>query len=397
MTEALGQSQVINYLIGLTGLGYTFDILSFEKPDKFEAQKEYIKGLLNLHKINWYPQVFHTYPPVLSKIRDKNQLFKTAGNLYKQHKYDFIHCRSYVAAEAGLMLKKKFGVEFLFDMRGFWPDEKADGGSWNLKKLFWRKVYQFYKRKEREFIKDAAHIVSLTNAAKIEIESWPYYTPKQNISVIPCCADSETFSLTSPVKKRQARAELNISPDCMVLSYLGSLGTWYMIDEMMLFFAELKKKYAGSIFLLVTNSAHDIILDKLANYSLNESDIRIITVPFVKVPELMYASDISISFIKPVYSKMASSPIKIGETLSMGIPIIANNIGDSGLFVQQNNVGYMVQDVTEPQLRSALNNIEKILTLDPADIRNKAMEEYSLAKGVWLYKNVYESISLRHC
>ncbi len=32
-----------------------------------------------------------------------------------------------MGAEVGLSLKEKFGVKFLFDMRGFWADEKADG------------------------------------------------------------------------------------------------------------------------------------------------------------------------------------------------------------------------------------------------------------------------------
>ena len=41
-----------------------------------------------------------------------------------------------MGAEVGLSLNKKFGVKFLFDMRGFWADEKADGGAWNTKKWF---------------------------------------------------------------------------------------------------------------------------------------------------------------------------------------------------------------------------------------------------------------------
>ena len=35
MTDALGEGQVINYLIGLRAYNYEFDILSFEKPGKF--------------------------------------------------------------------------------------------------------------------------------------------------------------------------------------------------------------------------------------------------------------------------------------------------------------------------------------------------------------------------
>jgi hypothetical protein len=44
---------------------------------------------------------------------------------------------------------------------------------------------------------------------------------------------------------------------------------------------------------------------------------------------IIKASDINISFIKPVYSKISSSPTKLGEVLSMGIPVISNSgVGD---------------------------------------------------------------------
>ena len=39
MTDVLGQSQVIPYLAGLTKMGYTFTILSCDKPDKYLANK----------------------------------------------------------------------------------------------------------------------------------------------------------------------------------------------------------------------------------------------------------------------------------------------------------------------------------------------------------------------
>ena len=58
---------------------------------------------------------------------DKIRLKSKAIKLFKEHKHDLIHYRGYMGAEAGLSLKEKFGVKFLFDMRGFCADEKADG------------------------------------------------------------------------------------------------------------------------------------------------------------------------------------------------------------------------------------------------------------------------------
>ena len=391
MTDPLGQSQVINYLIGLRTEGYKFDILSFEKPEKFITQGEYIRNLLDEHGIQWFPQKFHYNPPVLSKIYDKFTLLRIAKALHLKNNYALIHCRSYPAAEVALKLKKQTGVKFLFDMRGFWPDEKAEGGHWDQKIFFWRKVYSYYKRKEREFIIAADHIISLTNAAKKEIESRSYFKCAP-LTVIPCCADAENFLLKTEEKATHARELLSIPQEKFVLSYLGSLGTWYMIDEMLRFFAELKKKKPESLFLIISGSDRHIVTERLQTYGLSLNDVKIISVPFKDVAKNMYASDVSISFIRPVYSKMASSPVKIGEILSMGIPIIANNIGDSGMFIQENNLGIMLNNITEEEINNALRNINRIKNIDPVLIREKALEEYSLARGVALYKGAYRQI-----
>ncbi|NJL14243.1 MAG: hypothetical protein HC913_15355 [Microscillaceae bacterium] len=44
------------------------------------------------------------------------------------------------------------------------------------------------------------------------------------VAVIPCCVDLEVFS---PPASPPAKA--------FALAYLGSIGTWYMLDEMLLF------------------------------------------------------------------------------------------------------------------------------------------------------------------
>lgn len=393
MTDPLGQSQVINYLIGLSKNEFSFDILSFEKPDKFKTQGSYIKQLLFNNNIGWYPQVFHSALPVISKILDKVNIMRVAKKLHKKNKYDLIHCRSYPAAEVGLKLKKQTGVKFLFDMRGFWADEKVDGNAWNRKKWFWNRVYLFYKAKEKQFIIHADHIISLTRKGKEEIMSWPFYNDKVPITVIPCCADSDHFSLITPQKKEIARKALGISEHSLVLSYLGSLGTWYMLDEMLDFFELLYKRNKEAIFLIITNSLPNEIKSKLIDRKMPEDSYRIISVPFQEVPQKMYSSDVCISFIKPVYSKISSSPVKIGEILSMGLPVIGNDIGDSGNFIEQNNVGALITHLNKEQYNKVLDKLSDILNLKNISIRETALKEYSLVVGTNKYSEVYKILN----
>ena len=61
------------------------------------------------------------------------------------------------------------------------------------------------------------------------------------VEVIPCCADLEHFrrDKVSPEARARWQHELKLTDEDFVVSYLGSLGTWYLVDEMLRFFKEL--------------------------------------------------------------------------------------------------------------------------------------------------------------
>lgn len=393
MTDPLGQSQVIPYMAGLAKQGYEVSIISFEKNDKLARLGEFIKRKMKDAGLKWHPLKFHSSPPKLSKWWDVRLMNKKAASLHKAEQFDIIHCRSYIAAGVGLKLKRRTGVKMLFDMRGFWPDEKADGGSWNKKNLFWRFVYNYYKKKEKEFILKADHLITLTYAAKEEIESWDYYRKEVPITVIPCCADETLFSLTSVEEKREARRKANLPDQAFVLGYLGSVGAWYMLEEMLLFFTRLKIKRPDAIFFFITNTESAFIASHLPRYNLKEDrDVKIMQVNYQEVPSYMKASDTSISFIKPVYSKKGSSPVKLGETLCMGIPVIVNNIGDNSRIIEECNAGFVTEDFSAEQFDRIAGQIDDIVKLDKARIREKALLYYGLRQGIEKYFTVYKRL-----
>ena len=166
MTDPLGQSQVIPYLQALSKLGYQFTILSVEKKKRLSEIGPAVRSLLKQSGIEWETLIFSTKPPIVSKLKDQLNLNARAAHLYRQKKYDLIHCRSYVAAEAGKRLHRRYAVPFLFDMRGFWVDERVDSGHWNLRNPIYRSIYKLYKKKEKEFLLNSAHVISLTQKGK---------------------------------------------------------------------------------------------------------------------------------------------------------------------------------------------------------------------------------------
>jgi glycosyltransferase involved in cell wall biosynthesis len=393
MTDPLGQSQVLPYLCGLAKEGYQFTILSFEKKDRYEKYQSVIKKITEDAGIVWEPMTFTTRPPVLAKYYDWIRMKRKTLSLHQKNNYDMLHCRSYIAASLGLILKHKYGVKFLFDMRGFWADEKKDAGTWNQQHFLFRKIYQHYKKKEALFVKEADAIISLTNAGKAEMMKWPSYNTRVPLHVIPCCADMRHFSLTSNEAKLEGRKVLGLPAEGLIISYLGSVGAWYMVDEMLQLFAIAKKKYAGARLLFVTHSSPQLILNRLSEFGILENEVLITEANRTQVPVYMKASDITLSFIKPVYSKLSSSPTKLGEVLAMGIPVITNSgVGDVAEIIKSTNGGYVIDAFDKTSLQSAVDQIPALLKLSPDYMRERAIEIYSLDKGIHLYSTCYKNI-----
>jgi glycosyltransferase involved in cell wall biosynthesis len=201
------------------------------------------------------------------------------------------------------------------------------------------------------------------------------------------------FSITDENQKREAKEKLGIPNRQPVLSYLGSIGTWYMLDEMLLFFKQLKAKYPGSVFLFITHSSPDQILSLATKYGLGKEDLIIKELSRKEVPIYMKASDVNISFIKPVFSKISSSPTKLGEVLSMGIPVICNSgIGDVKEIVEASASGVVIDSFSEADFEMAIEKIAYLTTLNPLTIRTAAAKVFDLNNGIELYKLAYQQI-----
>lgn len=392
MTDPLGQSQVLPYLVGLSKLGYQFTLLSCEKPDRFEKNEAIIQQIVDQHKIDWQPISFTASPPILAKFYDLYRLEKKATELHETKKFALIHCRSYVSAAIGLKLKMKFGVKLIFDMRGFWVDERVDGGAWNLKNPMFKLAYNQYKKKEAAYIANSDGIVSLTEAGKREIVTWKSYQ-RAPISVIPCSADFDHFTLKTEVTKAEGRKLLNLNPEDLVVSYLGSVGVWYMLDEMLQLFSLIKQKYPQAKFLFITPDAAEEIYNAGKKYGLTEKDFAVKFASRKEVPVLIAASDINLFFIKQTYSKLASSPTKLGEILSMGIPVICNSkVGDVKEIVETAEAGLVIDDFSPQSFEAVVAAIPALLAKKPEQIREKALAYYDLANAVSNYGKLYRQV-----
>ena len=393
LTDSLGQSQVLPYLAGLAAVGHRITVLSCEKPGRMAQDGNRMRRQCEAAGIGWTPLAYHKRPPILSSALDAAALQRAALRLHREQSFDIVHCRSYIPARAGLALKRRFGVKLLFDMRGFWPDEKVEGNNWPLANPLYRAVYRYFKRLESRLLRGADHIVSLTEAGKAQVLTRPElaHDPAQ-ITVIPCCVDFDHFPLATAERRKSARDRLAIPADAHVLAYLGSLGAWYMLDEMLDFFKLYQSRHDAARFLFVTPDEPHAIRLVAAARGIDPDRLLIAAATRDEVPVLLAAADLGIFFIRPVFSKTASSPTKMGEMLAVGLPILANaGVGDVEAMVEDMECGVAVRDFTSEGYTEALGRLGS-LDGSPDERRRKALPWFDVKLGIERYDRVYRSL-----
>lgn len=397
MTDNLGQSQVIPYLQKLSTQGFAIHIISCEKPQMFEKRQNVIRKLLSASGIVWHPIPYTSKPAVVSTMYDLHIMEREAREIIKDktNNIRLLHCRSYISAHVGLYCQQKFGIPWIFDMRGFYAEERVEGGLWRQSNPIYRMVYRYFKQIEKKCITQAAHIVSLTHNGANEIRSWKVHQVAQTpISVIPCCTDMQLFHFEKVKSSQEAlRKKLQIAESAFVLSYLGSFGTWYMTDEMFDFFKVVYDKNPNAIFLCITPDSADNLESLAMRKDIPRSALRVYRANREDVPAYAALSDWSMFFIKPVYSKKASSPTKMGELLSLGIPIVCNTgVGDVDSIMAECPQGFVLQEYTQSEYARVADGMLQASAPNREALRAVAETYYSLEKGAAQYAEIYKAI-----
>lgn len=396
LLDPLGSSQILPYIYGISRHSGPIFILSFEKKNRFLNSGNQLKLKLLTENITWYPLVFSRnigFFGTIKKIWDLLRMYVYASYISINHQIKIVHARSHVASWVALFLKRTLNVKFIFDCRGLWVDERIDKGSWDLNKVIHRLQYKFLKNRERSLFKNADHIIVLTEAVINEVFQLGA-SKKDNITVIPCCADFNHFKLPSIEQKINARKLLGWHKDAFVMGYLGSIGKMYMIDTFLKLFKILVSERKDIFALIITpdvEEANDFV-DLLMPISLKDR-IKILSGTREEVPKLLAAINVLISFIKPSYARLACSPSKNAEALAMGIPLICNNgIGDVEKQINLLNAGYVVDLEKDYNFQNILQKFEQIKFLNSKEIRTNAYQLFDISLAYEKYKFIYNKL-----
>jgi glycosyltransferase involved in cell wall biosynthesis len=394
ITTHIGRSQVAPYVLGLAQAGFRIALLSAE-PEGQDILIAQYDAQFSEAGISWTRVPYRNQPPIIGPVLTQLRLSQAAQHIVAAGGVQLVHCRSHPTALIGYKLKKRFGLKFIFDFRDFYAD-------WGLQHTrgIKRLLYYRIKRLEGPMLQASDRVICLTHRA-CDVLNKAYFggglASTARFQVVPCCADFAHFDLAQLPANRieSVRMGLGLPPDAFVLLYLGSLGTDYLLRDMVSLFKQLLKLQTNAYFLFLSNNGETMVLKECQRQGVPFDRIRVTTAPREAVPAYIALAALSVVFIRADNTKVGCSPTKLAELFACNVPVIANSgVGDLDTIIDPNrNASVLVHDFSDSTLLCAL---ERALSLrnsvgSSVNIRENS-RAFSLEEGVMLYKKVYRDL-----
>lgn len=300
----------------------------------------------------------------------------------------FIHAFCTPAGSQGYILSLLTGRKLIIDSYEPHAEAMVENGAWSSSGFAFRMLWWLEKKQSAR----ASYCIAVASGMdhyakekyKVELKNW---------GIRPTCTDLDVFKFKEQDRER-IRKELGWE-EKIVCVYVGKFGGIYLDREVFEFF-KVAVDYWGDRFrvLLVSDIAVADIQQWCEKVAIDPAIIHQVSVPHTEVPGLLSAGDFGITPVKPVPTKRYCSPIKDGEYWSIGLPVvIPAGISDDADIINENNAGYVLQQLSADEYLRAIKKIELLMN-EPKDalrLRIRALAEryrdFSTAEQQ--YMNIY--------
>ena len=282
------------------------------------------------------------------------------------------------ALRGGKVPFRGFRGKLIFDADGLPIEERIDFAG--LKKESFQ--YKLMKSAETKMLKSADAVITRSQKA-IDIHIAHIGESYQSkFSVVFNGRDKNVFAY-QPTIREKVRQELGLKDEFLFV-YAGSLGPQYCLNEMLEIFQAYATKHLTKFLILTGNTefAEQNIPSELKEHVILKS------VPAEKVSFYLNGGDVAFGLRKPTFSMQGVAPIKLGEYLLCGLPVIASKgIGDTERILENFEECYLYDHSIGllPQIDQIKNFVEKAIFADRNKIAQKAQDYFSLEAAAESY------------
>ncbi len=177
-----------------------------------------------------------------------------------------------------------------------------------------------------------------------------------NVRYVPNGVDLDLFKRPPSARIRALRAALGLQ-DRLVIGYVGTVALHnHPVDLLLAAFARIAR-YRSDVALLVIGGGEDLQLIRDQAIALGLADRVLFTgqVPLRAVPTYLALVDVSVDPVRDDVVARARAPLKLFESMALGIPVVTGDVGDRARYLDGGQVGVLVPPTDIPALAQALD------------------------------------------
>jgi hypothetical protein len=345
-----------------------FHLVTYEDP-KFpltEAQQATV-AQWQQQGLGWTPLTWHAGTGLSHKFKDLLSGHLAVAKL-RAKGYNHIASLGSVAGTFAYTYAQTLGMRtFLYQYEPH-SEYAIDNGMWGKGSLQY-KLSHFLERRSAEY---ASVIASGTRFMQERLEKdWQV---KAKFFRIPTVANEEKFTF-NPQDRDAVRQELGLKPNQWVLYYPGKFGDLYYREEFAWMFKWLHEECPDLHLLIVTPHTDEEVHALFASANVPKQAYSVCHSDYQDIHRYAFASDFAIISVPPGPSKRFISNIKVGEYLCAGLPfLITRGISEDFEYAEQRDVGVVVDNFVEDDIKKAWPKIKGYLEMDADKCRQHCRE-----------------------
>jgi glycosyltransferase involved in cell wall biosynthesis len=288
---------------------------------------------------------------------------------------DLVIARSYPAAALARLAQKYFGIPYIFDLRGMYPEESINAGIFAAGSP----DHRFWKEQERSLISQAALNIVVSEPFAEHLKTIDL---EASSLVIPCCVDQHKIKF-DPARREEVKNQYGLK-DRFVLLHLGSFGTPGDRGLVAAYLQRFKKTSPES-FLVVASGTPAFapsIHQAFRAAGLKEGDYLLANPSSPEhLAQMLSLGDAGLILERKASNTKVCLSVKLGEYLAAGLPVICTPfVEGAARLIRQYDCGLVV----DPEAGESLEKEREFLQTLPLRRKNG-------------FKLVDEVLSLNRC
>jgi glycosyltransferase involved in cell wall biosynthesis len=253
-----------------------------------------------------------------------------------------IHCRSYIPALMGALVRTVTPTRLVFDMRGLFVDEYLFAGAFREGTA----RLAFARWLERRLLSLSDVTVVVSGSFRDHLLARPDLTDlirPERIVVIPNRVDLGRFA--AALGQRAAEREARGWSDAVVGVFVGSMSAWHRVDLAVRIAAEVMEELPEVRFVAAVYPSTGRVERLAAEAGLPADRTDFVTAGVEEMPALLSAADFGFMLIERHVSKRVCAPIKFSEYMAAGLPTVSSEeVGDISGWIAGRGLGVIVDN-----------------------------------------------------